>query len=389
MVMRMNDQITIQDVFHQFLPEYCETHNFSEVQHLAAFCISNCRTAEMGANVSECEVCRKRYIHYNSCRNRHCPMCQGMDVDEWIDRQQENVLDVPYFHTVFTIPKELYPLVYSNQKLLYDALYHAAHQALAELSADPKHLGARIGYICVLHTWGSRMNYHPHLHTIVLGGGLDKCNKWKDKGEKFFFPIRVMSAVFKKYYLRELKELWSTEKLEYHGTSDKYRNHYTFKELLDDLYKKEWIVYIKKAFNGAGSVIKYLGRYTHRIAISNRRIISMTKETVTYLAKDYKNGGKMIPYTVRGVDFLRMFLMHVLPKGFVRIRHYGLLSCRNKKEKMSLCRELLNSIQYISRLRGKTTAEKLMILYQKDICKCDSCGGKLLSFRFRGRGSLT
>lgn len=385
----MSNEITIQDVFHQFLPEYSETHLFSTEQHMAALCISKCRTAEMGANISECESCHKKYIHYNSCKNRHCPMCQGMEVDEWIDKQQENVLDVPYFHTVFTIPEELYSLVYSNQKLLYDALYHAAHLTMTELSSDPKHLGAKIGYICVLHTWGSRMNYHPHLHTIVLGGGLDSTNRWKDKGKKFFFPVKVMSAVFKKHYLKELKLLHESGKLQYLGTSQKLKNHYTFKELLNTLYAKEWVVYTKEAFNGANSVIKYLGRYTHRIAISNRRIISMTSETVTYLAKDYKNGGKMIPYTVKGTEFLRLFLMHVLPKGFVRIRHYGFLSCRSKKDKMDLCRKLLNCTQYLSKLRNKTVAEKLQILYQKDICKCEKCGGKLLSFRLRGSYSLT
>lgn len=385
----MNDQITVQDIFHQFLPKYSETHLFSAEQHLAALCISKCRTAEMGANISECESCRKRYIHYNSCKNRHCPMCQGMEVDEWIDKQQENVLDVPYFHAVFTIPEELYSLVYSNQKLLYDALYHAAHLTMTELSADPKHLGAKIGYICVLHTWGSRMNYHPHLHMIVLGGGLDAGNHWKDKGENFFFPVKVMTAVFKKHYLMELKELRELEKLQYHGSCEELRNHYSFKELLDKLYAKDWIVYIKEAFNGAASVIRYLGRYTHRIAISNRRIISMTEETVTYLVKDYKNEGKMIPYTVEGTEFLRMFLMHVLPKGFVRIRHYGILSCRCKREKMKLCRKLLNCVQYVSRLRNKTTAEKLIILYRRDICKCGACGGKLLSTRIRGNYTLT
>ena len=385
----MSNEITIQDVFHQFLPEYSETHLFTTEQHMAALCISKCRTAEMGANISECESCHKKYIHYNSCKNRHCPMCQGMEVDEWIDKQQENVLDVPYFHTVFTIPEELYSLVYSNQKLLYDALYHAAHLTMTELSSDPKHLGAKIGYICVLHTWGSRMNYHPHLHTIVLGGGLDSTNRWKDKGKKFFFPVKVMSTVFKKHYLKELKLLRESGKLQYFGTSQKLQNHYTFKELLDTLYAKEWVVYTKEAFNGANSVIKYLGRYTHRIAISNRRIISMTSETVTYLAKDYKNGGRMVPYTVKGTEFLRLFLMHVLPKGFVRIRHYGILSCRSKKEKMDLCRKLLNGTQYLSKLRNKTVAEKLQILYQKDICKCEKCGGKLLSFRLRGSYSLT
>lgn len=385
----MADRITIQDVFHQFLPEYSETHHFSAQQHMAALCISKCRTAEMGGNVSECEACHKRYVHYNSCKNRHCPMCQSMEVDEWIDKQQENVLDVPYFHTVFTVPEELYCLIYSNQKLLYDALYHAAHQTMTELSADPKHLGAKIGYTCVLHTWGSRMNYHPHLHMIVLGGGLDAGNHWKDKGKSFFFPVKVMSAVFKKHYLKELKDLREQEKLQYYGSIEELRNHYSFKELLNRLYKTEWIVYIKEAFNGANSVIKYLGRYTHRIAISNRRIVSMTEKTVTYLVKDYKNGGGMIPYTVEGTEFLRMFLMHVLPKGFVRIRHYGILSCRCKNEKMKQCRKILNGIQYLSRLRNKTTAEKLMILYHKDICKCENCGGKLLSSRIRGIYVLT
>jgi len=191
-----------------------------------------------------------------------------------------------------------------------------------------------------------------------------------------------------KHYLKELKLLRESGKLQYAGTSQKLQNHYTFKELLDTLYAKEWVVYTKEAFNGANSMIKYLGRYTHRIAISNRRIISMISETVTYLAKDYKNGGKMIPYTVKGTEFLRMFLMHVLPKGFVRIRYYGILYCRNKKEKMDLCRKLLNSIQYLSQLRNKSVAEKLLILYQKDICKCEACGGKLSSFRFRGSYSL-
>ena len=235
------DDVTIQDVFERFLPEYAESKNFSDRQYLAVKCIQACRTAEMGAHVSECDSCHTKYIHYNSCKNRHCPMCQGMEVDEWIDIQQENVLNTTYFHTVFTIPEELYPLVYSNQKLLYDALYHAANKALTELSSDKKYLGARIGYICVLHTWGSRMNYHPHLHTIVLGGGLDEKNHWQDKNGKLFFPVKVMSAVFKKYYLKELKELWENGQLEYHGSAEYLKNYYEFKALLDILFKKEWI----------------------------------------------------------------------------------------------------------------------------------------------------
>ena len=384
----MNSNVTIQDVFERFLPEYSEIKNFSDRQYLAVKCIQKCRTAEMGAHVSECEACNTRYIHYNSCKNRHCPMCQGMDVDEWIDLQQENVLNTTYFHTVFTMPEEIYPLAYSNQKLLYDALYHAAHKTLTEMSENPKFLGARIGYICVLHTWGSRMNYRPHLHTIVLGGGLDKKNQWVDKNGKMFFPLPIMEAIFRKNYLEELKELRKEEKLEYHGSATEFRNHYRFKELLDVLYSKTWLVYMKEAFNGALSVINYLGRYTHRIAISNRRIIRIDGDKVIYMAKDYTDGGKMKETSVLGSEFIRMFLMHVLPKGFVRIRHYGLLACRCKKDKMTLCRNLLGCEQYISKLRGKSVADKIKILYNHDICKCKKCGEPMRTYKVYGRYML-
>lgn len=382
------DKVTVQDVFHQFLPEYSETRYFSDEQLMATKCILNCRTAQMGAHVSECESCHHIYIHYNSCKNRHCPMCQGMDVDEWIDKRQEDVVEAPYFHSVFTIPSELYSLVYHNQRLLYDALYHATNKTLAELSKDPKRFGARIGYICVLHTWGSKLNYHPHLHTIILGGGLDAANHWKDKGKKFFLPVKVMSKVFKKHYLSELKELRDAGKLQYEGNCQKLQNHYEFKALLDKLYSEEWVVYTKETFNGASSVIKYLGNYTHRIAISNKRIVSMDEESVTFMAKDYAKNGKYEPMTIAGIEFLRRFLMHVLPKGFVRIRHYGLLACRCKKEKMELCRKLLGCKQYQSQLRGKTIAEKLMILYQKDICTCSHCGEPLHRYKIDGQYML-
>jgi len=315
-------------------------------------------------------------------------MCQGMDVDEWIDLRREDVLDAPYFHTVFSIPSQLYPLVYANQKLLYDALYHAANKTLAELSGDPKHFGAKIGYICILHTWGSQLNYHPHLHTIVLGGGLDSKNHWKDKGKKFFLPVKVMSAVFKKYYLDELKELREDDKLVYTGKATNLRNSYSFKELLNSLYDTDWIVYTKETFAGAHEVFKYLGKYTHRIAISNRRIIDMDDENVSFYAKDYRDAAKYKPMTLSGEGFLSRFLLHVLPKGFVRIRYYGILSCRCKHEKITLCRNLLGCKKYLSQLRDKTVAEKLMILYKRDIHKCSKCSGHLITHRVFGRYML-
>ena len=379
--------VTIQDVFEQFLPTIAD-RSFSDEQFNAIRCIRNCRTAEMGAHVSECESCHSTFIHYNSCKNRHCPMCQGMDVDEWIDLRREDVLDAPYFHTVFSIPSQLYPLVRSNQKLLYDALYHSANKTLTELSRDPKHFGAKIGFICVLHTWGSKMNYHPHLHTIVLGGGLDEKNHWKDKGKKFFLPVKVMSAVFKKHYINELKELHESGKLSYTGSASSLKNTYEFKELLNKLYEKDWVVYSKRTFAGAQEVFQYLGKYTHRIAISNRRIIAMDDENITFYAKDYCTDGKYKPYTVSGEVFLSRFLLHVLPSGFVRIRYYGILACRCKKEKVTLCRNLLGCQKYISKLHDKTVAEKIKILYNRDICKCSKCGELLISYSVRGRYML-
>ena len=381
------DKATIQDVFEQFLPMIADRH-FSDEQFNTIRCIRNCRTAEMGAHVSECESCHAKFIHYNSCKNRNCPMCQGMDVDEWIDLRREDVLDAPYFHTVFSLPSQLYPLVYANQKLLYDALYHAANKALAELSADPKHFGARIGYICILHTWGSKLNYHPHLHTIVLGGGLDKNKHWKDKGRSFFIPVKIMSAVFKRHYLDELKMLHDSEKLSYTGIASNFKNYYSFKELLNSLYETDWIVYTKKTFAGAQEVFRYLGKYTHRIAISNRRIVNFDDKNVTFMAKDYKDDAKYKPFTISGEAFLSRFLLHVLPKGFVRIRYYGILACRCKKDNITLCRNLLGCQKYLSNLRNKTVAEKIMILYKRDINKCSKCNGHLMTFRVNGRYML-
>lgn len=232
-------------------------------------------------------------------------MCQELPREKWVDARREDILDAPYFHVVFTVPEELNPVIYSNQKLLYNALYHAASDTLSGLSSDKKYLGADIGYICILHTWGSAMNFHPHIHAIVLGGGLDSKSQWKDHGEDFFLPVKVISKVFRGKYLSELKQLWSDKRLAFHGTAKPYKNHDTFKELLDMCYAKEWIPYCKKPFRGAESVIKYLGKYTHRIAISNYHIKSMTDTEVTFTVKNYKNKGQWTELTLSGEEFIR------------------------------------------------------------------------------------
>ena len=368
---------TVQDIFHSFYLKYLEKYTPSPIQAKAARDIMNCKTGAYGSNVSICADCGHTHIHHNSCRNRCCPMCQAVTKELWMDARREDVLEAPYFHMVFTVPEQLNPVIYSNQKLLYDALYHAASSTIQELSADSKYLGAKVGYICVLHTWGSQMNYHPHIHTILLGGGLTVEKKWKDNGDKFFLPIRVVSKVFKGKYLEELKQLWKDEKLEFHGSSEMYQNRYRFQELLDQCYAMEWVPYCKKTFNGAQSVIDYLGKYTHRIAISNHRILRMDDKTVTFSVKDYRNEGKWKDLTLPGEEFIRRFLMHVPPKRFMRLRHYGLLCSRSKKKQLTLCRNLLGCQKYLSRLRGKEIPEILKQLFKIDITKCSVCGGML------------
>lgn len=368
---------TIQQIFQEFYPEYIDKYNPTFEQQKVARNILNCKTGAYGANVSECENCGTKQIHYNSCRNRCCPMCQAITKEKWIDKRREDVIEAPYFHVVFTVPEELNIIIYHNQKLLYDLLYKCAAETLSELAKDKKYLGAEIGYISILHTWGSSLVYHPHLHVIVLGGGLDEGNRWKDKGSEFFLPVKVIGAMFRGKYMQGLKELWKSNHLVFHGDSEKYRNHYEMQSLIDDCYRKTWIPYSKKTFNGAMSVINYLGRYTHRIAISNNRIISMDEKNVTFRYKDYKDNGTMKEMTVTGVEFIRRFLMHVPPRKFVRIRHYGVLSTRSKGKKLVTCRNQLGCKKYLSRLKGKSKAEIIKILYQVDICICKSCGHRL------------
>ena len=369
---------SVQDIFLQFYPAYLDQHTPSPAQAKAANSIINCRTARMGTNVQVCEDCGCISIHYNSCRNRCCPMCQALPKEKWIDCRKEDVLDAPYFHLVFTIPSELDPVIYSNQDLLYATLFHAASATIEQLSFQEKYLGAKVGYICILHTWGSEMNYHPHLHMILLGGGLTEDRHWRDKGEKFFLPVQVISKVFRGKYMEEIKSLWDQNRLHFYGSAEKYKNHYEFKELINKCYSKEWVPHCKRTFNGAQSVINYLGKYTHRIAVSNHRIIRMDDSSVTFSVKDYRKEGQWKELTLPGVEFIRRFLMHVPPARFVRIRHYGLLCSRTKNRNLTLCRNILGCKRYISVLRGLTSSQIIQRLWGMKVCICKHCGGLLI-----------
>jgi len=364
----------IQDVFNKFYPEFKRKYRTSLTQDKAAFDIMNCRTNVMGGHVDECEECGRINISYNSCGNRHCPLCQTIPKERWIDARKKDVLDSPYFHVVFTVPEEIRMLIYQNQKLLYGLLYSTVAQTLSELTSDPKHLGAQIGFISVLHTWGQGIVYHPHIHSIILAGGLTKKGEWKSSSKEFFIPVGVLSEKFRGKFLDYLKKYYCENKLNFFGTLRELENPENFQTLLNSCYKKSWYTYCKEPFSGPLAVIEYLGRYTHRVAISNNRIVSTNENSVTIKVKDYKDNCKERLLTLSGSEFIRRFLMHILPKGFVKLRHFGILGNRNKKTKLELCRKLIKSVvMFVSEYANMSAVEILMKITGKDITKCPAC----------------
>ncbi|MHB1128321.1 MAG: IS91 family transposase [Bacillota bacterium] len=372
--------ITVQDVFFRFYSRYEQSYTPSTQQAKASSDIMRCRTAALGGHVVECEECGHIAVHYNSCRNRHCPLCQGVTKNIWVDQRSKDILNAPYFHVVFTVPQQLQPLIYQNQELLYGLMYRAVAETLAELSQDPKHLDAQVGFFSLLHTWGQDLHYHPHIHTVVLAGGLTKLNKWRKSSKKFFISVKVLSKKFRGKYLHYLKQYYRQNLLNFYGDAKIYLDPKLFQDLLNQCYDKDWYTYTKKTFSGPLAVIRYLGRYTHRIAISNTRIVSMDERTVTITVRDYKCSNRTKTLTLEGVEFIRRFLMHILPKGFVKIRHYGILANRNKKTKLALCRILTCSPTYKPRFEGLKTIDILCILMGRDVTVCPVCGeGKLQS----------
>lgn len=365
--------ITLQDVLRQFHTGYQENHPLSTQQAKAFSNIMDCRTAALGGRVYQCSECTHASIHYNSCRNRHCPMCQGVNRSVWVDQRNKDILDAPYFHVVFTMPKQLQPLVYQNQKMLYSLMYKAVAQTLAELALDEKYLGAQIGFFSVLHTWGQDLHYHPHIHTVVLAGGLTESNNWRCSGKKFFIPVKVLAKKFRGKYLYYLKQYYNGGLLNFHGDTMMYQDPRAFMDLINQCYKVDWYVYSKETFSGPLAVVRYLGRYTHRIAISNNRIVAMDEGTVTFRVKGEKSGGEERTVTLQGVEFIRRFLMHVLPKGFVKIRYYGILANRNKKTKLALCRKLTLSPVYKPKFEGLGSVEIISILLGRDVTVCTVC----------------
>ena len=304
--------------------------------------IRNCRTAALGGRLDRCSRCCHQAISYNSCRNRHCPKCQTNAREQWLAKRTEDLLEVPYFHVVFTLPHDLSALALQNKKAFYDLLFRASAEALIEVSADPKHLGAQIGFLSVLHTWGQNLQHHPHVHCVIPAGGIAPDRSyWVHPPAGFFLPVRVLSKVFRGKFVAGLKRLFRKHELSFHGSLGSLADPKSFHRFLRQLFRHDWVVYAKRPFGGPEHVLQYLARYTHRVAISNHRLIGFKDGRVTFRWKDYARGNKKRAMTVSAGEFLRRFLLHVLPRGFVRIRHFGFLTNRKRAALVPLCRRLL------------------------------------------------
>ena len=358
--------IELQDIFQRYGNQYRADHTLSLEQLKAFFAISNCRTAALGGHTETCDECGAERISYNSCRNRHCPKCGTLAKEEWLDRQSENLLNCGYFHVVLTVPSELYPVFYQNQRVAYNLLFKATSETLLELCANKKYLGAKPGITAVLHTWGQNLSYHPHLHCVVTGGGLTPCNQWNDSNNNFFIPVKVLAKKFRGKLLSFLRKA----ELNFYGKSLNLNNPSDFNALVNKLYLTNWIVYCKKPFGNAQKVLDYLGRYTHRVAISNNRIINCYDGMVTFSYRDYSDDNKQKVMTLSADEFIRRFLMHVLPPGFRKIRHFGLFASRDKGKRVKLCKKLTNT-KFIA--RHETPQQRLERIFGKDYNLCPHC----------------
>jgi hypothetical protein len=315
----------------------------STAQKRVLFAIERCRTAALGGHIEECDRCGHQRIAYNSCGNRHCPKCQSLARAKWLDKRQSELLPVEYFHVVFTVPESLAALALQNKRILYGILFRAAAESLLPIAADPKRLGVGIGFFAILHTWGQTLTHHPHLHCVVPGGGLALDGRsWVRCRPKFFLPVRVLSRRFRTLYLRYLEQAYRNSKLQFFGELRCLKEPANFTVFFKRMRKSEWVVYAKPPFGGPERVLDYLGRYTHRVAISNHRLKALHGGQVTFAYKDYKQPHQTKAMTLSAGEFLRRLLLHVLPDGFQRIRYYGLFANRQRTESLALCRELLN-----------------------------------------------
>lgn len=365
----------IQQIFASSYEAFSAGYTYqSDIQKKAALAILNCKSGKLGCNVSQCADCGHVEVYNNSCRNRSCPNCQAVSKELWVDKRRAEVIDSPYFHVVFTLPHELNPLIYCNQKLLYGLLHKCCSETLLELSADKKYLGATPGIIQVLHTWNQELDYHVHMHCIISGGGLTQGHKMRLSSGKFFIPVRVLRDKFKGKYMACLTDLYKSGSLVFSSSCSHLKDAYCFQKWKDLLFEKDWCPYIKETFNGFGNAIEYLGRYTHRIAISNNRILAVSQDQVTFSARGKDPCGPKRQITLDNTEFIRRYLMHVLPSGFHKIRYFGFLNNRMKTHNLKIIFTLQNGQRFLRRYANLTMAGLLKAVWNFDIRICPECG---------------
>jgi hypothetical protein len=364
--------VEVAEIFRAQGSNFIDRHRsrirFQQLKVMRA--ILHCRTAALGGHIDICPRCGgDKTISYNSCRNRHCPKCQTQARQRWIDARRQEVLDTSYFHVVFTLPHELHPLILQNEAALYSLLFRSVADTLLEVAANPEHLGAEIGFFGILHTWGQNLLFHPHIHCVIPGGGLSADHThWIHPRYPFFLPIKALSKVFRGKFVAGLKRVFRQGRLTFTGSIERMAEPKCFAAFLRTLFRQDWIVYAKPAFAGPEQVLRYLGRYTHRVAISNHRLVSFDGNHVTFRWRDYARGNKQRLMTVSADEFIRRFLVHVLPKGFVRIRHFGFMANYQRSLSLELCRQRLG-------MATVTRAKEIPITGSS--WRCPKCGGTM------------
>jgi len=337
--------LELADIFRQYGPAYRQAHALPLHQHRLMQAIETCRTAALGGTVEWCDRCQYTHTRYRSCRNRHCPKCQGLAREKWLEQRREELLPTTYFHVVFTLPEPVAAIAFYNKTAVYDILFRATAETLLTIARDPKRLGVELGFFAVLHSWGQNLHFHPHLHCVVPGGGLSADqDRWIPGRRRYLLPVKVLSRLFRRLFLEALEEAYTAGQLQFFGELAELRDPAAFLRYLAPVQKQEWVVYAKPPFGGPQHVLEYLGRYTHRVAISNRRLLALEQDQVSFAWKDYRD--KQQPQkvmTVSAEEFIRRFLQHSLPPGFQRIRYYGFLANCHRAKKLTLCRRLLAS----------------------------------------------
>ena len=369
----MGPALEVAEVFRRHGEAFRQVHagHLGGVERRVMSAITACRTAALGGHVEQCDDCGATRIAYNSCRNRHCPKCQGLARAQWLAARQAELLPVQYFHVVFTVPAPAGEIAFQNKAVVYAILFRSAAETLAAIAADPKHLGAQLGVTAVLHTWGQTLQHHPHVHCVVPGGGpsLDG-TRWIACRPGFFLPVRVLSRLFRRLFLQGLENAFNAGKLGFFGNLAGLADPAAFTRRLDQLRQTDWVVYAKPPFGGRKQVLAYLGRYTHRVAIANSRLISLSDGKVSFSWKDYRQNSKTKVMTLNAEEFIRRFLLHSLPDGFHRIRHYGFFANGERSDRLELCRKLLAARNASADRQGAAD-----LAVKRDVPVCPDCGG--------------